>query len=46
MILLTHDSKIQLGVQHADFRKGVDGFVALCKNQLLQEPRCAYGQPA
>ena len=39
MILLTHDSKIQLGVQHADFRKGVDGFVALCKNQLLQEPR-------
>lgn len=39
MILLTHESRIQLGVQPADFRKGVDGFVALCKNQLLLEPR-------
>lgn len=39
MILLTHESRIQLGVQPADFRKGIDGFVALCKNQLLEEPR-------
>lgn len=39
MILLTHESQIQLGVQAADFRKGVDGFVALCKNELLLEPR-------
>lgn len=39
MILLTHESRIQLGVQPADFRKGVDGFVSLCKNQLLLEPR-------
>lgn len=39
MILLTHESPIQLGVQPADFRKGIDGFVSLCKNQLLLEPR-------
>ncbi|MGQ7848783.1 IS66 family insertion sequence element accessory protein TnpB [Granulosicoccus sp. 3-233] len=39
MILLTHESRIQLGVQPADFRKGVDGFVSLCKNHLLLEPR-------
>lgn len=39
MILLTHESQIQLGLQPADFRKGVDGFVALCKNELLLEPR-------
>jgi transposase len=39
MILLTHESRIQLGIQPADFRKGVDGFVSLCKNQLLLEPR-------
>lgn len=39
MILLTHESQVQLGVQPADFRKGVDGFVALCKNELLLEPR-------
>jgi len=39
VIFLTHQSRIQLGVQPADFRKGVDGFVSLCKNQLLLEPR-------
>jgi transposase len=38
MILLTHQSRIQLGVQPADFRKGIDGFVALCKHQLLLDP--------
>lgn len=39
MIMLTHQSVIQLGVESADFRKGIDGFVSLCKNQLLLEPR-------
>lgn len=39
MILLTHQTRIQLGVQPADFRKGIDGFVALCKNELHQNPR-------
>ena len=39
MIMLTHESVIQLGVESADFRKGIDGFVSLCKNQLLLEPR-------
>jgi len=39
MILLTHETRIVLGVAPADFRKGIDGFVALCKNDLAQEPR-------
>jgi transposase len=39
MILLTHETRIQLGVQPADFRRGIDGFVALCKNELHQNPR-------
>ena len=39
MILLTHETRIQLGIQPADFRKGIDGFVALCKNELHQNPR-------
>jgi len=39
MILLTHETTIRLGVAPADFRRGIDGFVALCKNELLQEPR-------
>jgi len=39
MILLTHETRIQLGIQPADFRRGIDGFVALCKNELHQNPR-------
>ena len=39
MILLTHQSTIRLGVAPADFRRGIDGFVALCKNDLAQDPR-------
>lgn len=39
MILLTHETSIRLGVVPADFRRGIDGFVALCKNDLAQEPR-------
>jgi transposase len=39
MILPTHETPILLGVAPADFRRGIDGFVALCKNELAQEPR-------
>ena len=35
MILLTHETRILLGVAPADFRKGVDGFVALCQSSCL-----------
>lgn len=39
MILLTHETPILLSVAPADFRRGIDGFVALCKNELHQQPR-------
>jgi len=39
MILLTHQTPILLGVAPADFRKGIDGFVALCTSTLGQTPR-------
>jgi len=39
MILLTHETPILLGIAPEDFRKGIDGFVALCEYGLLQEPR-------
>lgn len=39
MILLTHETPILLCVDYSDFRKGIDGFVALCQHQLSQDPR-------
>ena len=39
MIQLTHQTRILLGVAPADFRCGIDGFVARCQNQLLLDPR-------
>lgn len=39
MIHLTVDTKILLATQPADFRCGIDGFAALCRHQLKQEPR-------
>ena len=39
MIQLTHQTRILLGIAHADFRRGIDGFVALCQNELLLDPR-------
>jgi len=39
MIQLTHETRILLCVQPADFRKGIDGFVAVCKNTLALQPR-------
>jgi len=39
MILLSAQSKILLAPSPQDFRKGIDGFAALCRNQLGQDPR-------
>lgn len=39
MILLTSNTPILLAAEPADFRCGIDGFVAICRQQLKQEPR-------
>lgn len=39
MIQLTHQTRILLSIAPANFRCGIDGFVALCQNQLLLDPR-------
>lgn len=38
MILLTHETPILLCVAPSDFRKGIDGFAAVCRLQLAQDP--------
>ena len=44
MILLTHQSPILLGVAPSDFLKGIDGFVAQCRNTLGQDPKDGIAQ--
>jgi len=39
MLYLTAETKILLAVTPVDFRKGLDGLVALCEHQLRQQPR-------
>jgi hypothetical protein len=39
MIQLSANSRILIATAPQDFRKGIDGFVALCRNQLKQNPR-------
>ncbi len=39
MIYLTADTHILLATQPADFRKGIDGFVAVCRRTLASDPR-------
>ena len=39
MIHLTHETQIQLAQQPLDFRKGMDGVAAVCREQLQQDPR-------
>ena len=39
MIQLSHQTPILLATKPADFRKGIDGLVALCSLTLEQEPR-------
>ncbi len=39
MIQLTADTQILLATEPADFRCGIDGFAALCRQQLQRDPR-------
>ena len=39
MIHLTAHTPILVAIAPADFRRGIDGFVALCQHQLEQNPR-------
>lgn len=39
MIHLTLDTRILLATQPADFRCGIDGFVARCRHRLESDPR-------
>lgn len=38
MIQLHHQTPILLATEPVDFRKGIDGFVALCRDKLAQTP--------
>lgn len=38
MIALTPRTKILLAVKPADFRKGIDGLSAICRNHLKKDP--------
>ena len=39
MIHLTAHSQVLIAIQPADFRCGIDGLAALCKQRLSQDPR-------
>lgn len=39
MIHLTHETVIQVALKPLDFRKGMDGVAAVCREQLQQDPR-------
>jgi transposase len=39
MIQLHSDTPIQVAVKPADFRKGIDGFTAICQQQLASDPQ-------
>ncbi|MDA1275588.1 MAG: IS66 family insertion sequence element accessory protein TnpB [Verrucomicrobia bacterium] len=38
MIQITPQMRILLAVEPIDFRKGIDGLVALCRQKLQSEP--------
>ncbi len=38
MLQITPQMKILVAVEPADFRKGIDGLVRLCKDSLQQDP--------
>ena len=42
MIQLTSQMSILLAVEPVDFRKGIDGLAAVCKNVLGFDPFCGY----
>jgi len=39
MLKITNASRIMVGTAPVDFRKGLDGFIAICKNQMQVNPR-------
>lgn len=39
MIMLTANTRILLATQPADFRRGIDGLAAVCRQALSQDPR-------
>lgn len=39
MLKITDQSRILISTSHVDFRKGLDGFIALCQMQLNANPR-------
>lgn len=39
MIHLTSDTKILIATQPSDFRQGIDGLAAICKQRLASDPR-------
>jgi len=38
MIQLTAQTPVMIHIEPADFRRGIDGFVALCREVLSQDP--------
>ena len=42
MIHLHQQTPILLATQPVDFRKGIDGFVALVRDVLARHPRCGH----
>ena len=40
MMQLNHQTRILLATGHVDFRRGIDGFIALCRDELQKDPRC------
>lgn len=38
MLQLTPHMRILVAIQPVDFRKGIDGLAALCRNQLSEDP--------
>ena len=40
MIQITPQMRILVGVEPADFRKGIDGLARLCQERLEQDPFC------
>lgn len=39
MIHLTSNTDIQIAIQPVDFRQGIDGLAAICKQRLATNPR-------
>lgn len=39
MMHMTNETSILLAAEPADFRKGLDGFIALCRLSLARDPR-------